>query len=124
MIQTEGRQETKAQPSQITYGTGSLEVSLALRPRAVGASLEVNGALIDRANGGLTNVPAYLLRGSRILDEAETDERGVFRMTSGLKEGLRLCLVLEDDRLVELELGHTRSGRQESWAVRPTSRSA
>ena len=124
MIQTAAKSESRARPSQVTYGSGDLQVSLALRPRAVGARLEVDGALVDRVNGGMNNVSAYLLRGSRILDEAETDERGVFRMSTGLKEGLRLCLVLEDDRMVELELGHSRSGRHESWAVRPTSRSS
>ena len=125
MIQTAATEATRNRPSQITYGSGNLQLNLALRARAVGgSSLELDGALVHRRSGGLGKVPAYLLRGSRILDEAETDERGVFRMRSGLKEGLRICLVLKDDRLVELELGHRRRGAQESWEVQPTPRSA
>ena len=124
MIPTDARRETRSGARQITYGSGDLRLSLALRPRAMGPSLEVDGALTDRCSGSLFRVPAYLLRGSRILDEAETDEHGVFRMRSGIKEGLRLCLVLEDDRMVELELGHHRNGREESWEAHPTPRSA
>lgn len=124
MIRTEMNPTSRARPSLITYGSGSLELNLALRPRAVGTSLELDGALVDRESGGLRDVPAYLLRGTRILDEAQTDERGVFHMRAGLKEGLRICLVLKDDRMVELELGHRRNGRQESWDLRPTSRSS
>lgn len=124
MIQTEAKDETRDRASHITYGCGDVELSLDLRPRAVGASVEVDGALVDRTNGGLIKVPAYLVRGNRILDEAETDERGAFRMRSGLKEGLRICLLLADDRMVELELGHRRCGRRETWEATPTSRSA
>ena len=124
MIQTAVKRDDRARTSRITYGSGNLELNLALRPRALGPSLEVDGALLDRERGGVTNVPAYLLRGSRILDETQTDERGMFHMISGLKEGLRICLVLKDDRMVELELGHHRDGRQESWDARPSSRSA
>ena len=125
MIQTAATEATRNRPSQITYGSGNLQLSLALRPRAVGGpSLELDGALVDRRNGGLGKVPAYLLRGSRILDESVTDERGVFKMRSGLKEGLRLCLVLGDDRMVELELGHQRRGARETWEFRPTGRSS
>ena len=123
MIRTEAQRETRTRASQVTYGSGNLQLSLALRPRAVGPSLEVDGSLTDRFSGSLIKVPAYLLRGSRILDEAETDENGVFRMRSGIKEGLRICLVLEDGRMVELELGHHRNGRKESWEVHPTPRS-
>ncbi len=121
MIQTEMDPTSKARSSLITYGSGSLELNLALRPRAVGPSLELAGALVDRESGGLRDVPAYLLRGSRILDEAQTDEKGVFHLRTGLKEGLRICLLLNDDRMVELELGHRRSGRQEELG-RPTHR--
>lgn len=124
MIQTEAKDETRSRVSHITYGCGDVELNLDLRPQVVGARLELDGALVDRTNGGLIKVPAYLLRGSRILDEAETDEWGAFRMRSGLKEGLRLCLILADDRMVELELGHRRRGRRETWEATPTSRSA
>lgn len=128
MIQTEARHESRgttagAAASHITYGCGDVELNLDLRPRAVGASVEVDGALVDPTNGGLIKVPAYLLRGTCILDQAETDERGTFRMRSGLKEGLRLCLILGDDRMLELELGHRRCGRRETWDATPTSRS-
>ena len=124
MIRTEASAETRTRASQVTYGSGTLQLRLALRPRAIGPSLEVDGALRDRLSGSLIKVPAYLLRGSRILAEAETDESGAFHMRTGLKEGLRICLILDDDRMVELELGHQRRGRQETWEVRPTARSA
>jgi hypothetical protein len=115
--------KSTTQSNRLTYDGGDLELSLELETRAVGPVVELAGALVDGQGGSMTEIPAYLLRGSRVLDRAETDEHGAFHMTTGLREGLRLCLMLEDDRMVELELGHQRSGRQELWVLRPTDRS-
>ena len=109
--------------SHLVYGSGPLELDLALQPRNGSGCLEVNGALLDRHNGGLGRVPAYLLSGSRIVDEAMTDRRGSFHMATRAEQELRLCLLLEDDRMLEVELARLASPKS-SWAMRPTSRSS
>lgn len=103
------------------YLSGKLRIDLALQPRAETSCLEVSGTLADEHHGCLARVPAYLVAGTEIVDEAMTDRRGSFRLATRERDHLRLCLLLADDRFVELEL---RRGQRIAWAARPSPRSS
>lgn len=103
------------------YRTGSLLLDLALQPRDDTSCLEVSGTLIDRDKRCLARVPAYLVDGTEIVDEAMTDARGSFRLATRMRDELRLCLLPGDDCFVELEL--RRAGRS-GWAALPSPRSS
>ncbi len=86
-----------------SYGGGGIELALLLPTAAGGGPPQIGGELVDRGRGHLAGVPAMLVRGGEVVDRATTDEVGCFRLTTDGAPA-RLCLLLEDERLLELEL--------------------
>ncbi len=105
---------------RFTYGGDDLELGILLRETPERKAVELIGELLDRRRGHLTGVPAFVASGETILDRRTTDELGSFCFAVEA-ERARLSLMLDDDRLIELEL-RAPAGLEKAWTVQPSRR--
>ena len=87
----------------LVYQGDNLAVDLHLQP-AGAESLDVVGQVVSGRRGPMADVPAFLLDGGRIRSQDLSTARGEFSLEGGLGGTLRLCLLMHDDRLIEIEL--------------------
>lgn len=108
---------------RLTYGAEGLELGLELQALPGSDRVSLGGELLHYERGHLAEVPAYLICGEEIVDQATTDPLGSFHLAAEVRQRLRLCLFLEDSRLIELDLDPpTASGGE--WVVKPSERSS
>lgn len=105
---------------RFTYGGDGLELGLELDPACGSEHLTISGELLHRRRGHLAGVPAFLVNGQEVVDQGTTDELGSFRLGAEASS-TRLCLFLDDDRLIELDLA-ADAELTGAWTVQPTRR--
>ncbi len=91
-------------PAGAVRGGKGIHLDLEVRPEPGTETLVLGGELLHRDHGYLADVPAFLMSGHEIVDQAMTDGLGSFRLTAQTSEALRLCLLLEGDHLIEIDV--------------------
>lgn len=78
---------------------------------------KLRGELLSRSSGPLAEVPALLLDGDAIAGYACTGTRGEFCFESRAGADPRLCLLIDFDRCIDLELDFEAraAGASEAW---------
>ncbi len=91
------------QERHLIYKGDNLAVDLHLQP--VGDnSLNVVGQVVSGQRGPIADVPAFLLLGGRIRSQDLSTSRGEFSLEGGHGDPMHLCLLLQNDELIEIEL--------------------
>lgn len=109
---------TEEADQRFTFSGAGVHLEVALLAPPGREAPRLHGELLDRKRGHLAGVPAFLMSGPEIVGQVTTDQLGSFSLRADTDRA-RLYLVLDDDRLVEVDLdglGHRRRGR----AVPPT----
>lgn len=70
----------------------------------------LRGELLSRSDGPVAEVPAFLLDGSRIAGYACTGSLGEFRLEADGAADLRLCLLLDPARCIDLPIEFSAGG--------------
>ena len=70
----------------------------------------VVGQLLNRDWGPLSDVPAYLVSGERVLSHATTGRLGEFHMECRPRGPMNLRLVVNDEELIDVELDRRQQG--------------
>ena len=87
----------------LVYLSREYAVDVHLEPGGRKAAV-LRGELISRADGPLAEVPAFLLEGDSIAGYACTGSLGEFQLETGDAPELRLCLLLDAERCIDLPL--------------------
>ena len=87
----------------------SLDVRLDFRPDS--DEIDLVGQLVGRDSMPLAEVPVFTIAGDRRLARSLTGRLGEFRLRSRRSDQVRLCLSLDDEGLVEIELDQRRMTR-------------
>lgn len=66
--------------------------------------VSLGGELLHRDTGPVSNVPALLMSGHRVVGYSLSGELGDFHMNCGEEDPLRLRMLVNDDRLIEIDL--------------------
>ena len=64
----------------------------------------LRGELLSRSDGPVAEVPAFLLDGDEVAGYACTGSLGEFRLETGRSADLRLCLLLDAERCIDLPI--------------------
>lgn len=62
------------------------------------------GEVLHQLDGPMPNVPAYLMSGRQVLAQTRSGELGDFHMTCTSATPLRLCLMVDNDQVMEVGL--------------------
>lgn len=62
------------------------------------------GEVLHQLDGPMPNVPAYLMSGRQVLAQTRSGELGDFHMTCSSATPLRLCLLVDNDQVMEIGL--------------------
>lgn len=95
---------------RLVYMSRDYAVDVCLEPRP-DASDVLRGELLSRAGGPVPEVPAFLLEGEEIAGYARTGELGEFQLETHGAADLRLCLLLDTDRCIDLPIDLAPAGR-------------
>lgn len=87
----------------LVYMSREYAVDVHLEPRESDCSV-LRGELLSRTDGPLPEVPAFLLDGNEIAGYACTGSLGEFRLEADGAVDLRLCLLLDAERCIDLPL--------------------
>lgn len=71
----------------------------------------LRGELLSRSDGPLAEIPTFLLDGEEIAGYACTGPAGEFRLDAGSAAELRLCLLLDAERCIDLPIETRSPGR-------------
>lgn len=78
-------------------------VDVSLEPRADASDI-LRGEFLSRSNGPIAKVPAFLLEGDKIAGYDRTGSLGEFQLETHDSTELRLCLLLDTDRCIDLPI--------------------
>ncbi len=87
----------------LVYMSREYAVDLQLLPQEHEPDV-LRGELLSRGNGPVAEVPAFLLAGDQITGYDRTGPRGEFRLETGGSVDLRLCLLLDAERCIDLPI--------------------
>ncbi len=104
---------------RFTFSGAGLQLEIALQAAPDGEALCLHGELVHRKRGHLAGVPAFLVGRGEIVGQSTTNEVGCFAMEADSDQE-RLFLVLEDDRLIEIDLDVV-GDLEHARTVQPTS---
>lgn len=88
----------------LVYESAEHKLDLDLRASQDGAALEVQGQIFDNDSRPVAEIPAFLSEGGRICSYAASGGMGDFHLVGSSEGAMRLGLVLESERLIDLEL--------------------
>ena len=78
-------------------------VDVRFEPRERSGSI-LTGELLSRSDGPLAEVPTFLLDGNQIAGYDCTGSLGEFRIEAATDADLRLCLLLDAERCIDLPI--------------------
>ena len=72
--------------------------------------LHLDGEILSRQSGPLADVRAFLLSRDQVLSQTVSGRLGEFDLRAGYREALRLSVVIDDERCLEVELDPPQPG--------------
>lgn len=103
-----GTRDAQAHDRQMVFTAGSYRVDLRIEPEAdfqsavlVGQLMKTDGELVP-----LVDIPVLARKAGRVVGHAKSGPFGEFQAAGLPASGVDLCLLLEDDVCLEIELGN------------------
>lgn len=103
---TAGVRSTATAARQMLYGIGTYRIDLHMEPQMDSDKVSVVGQILNSADPGKTGaqVTVSLLRGSKVVAQAQTNTLGEFRLECSLEGQLQLLLALPREREARIPL--------------------
>lgn len=101
---TSGVRDAGTQARHLVYESGDLTVDLQVEPETDSRAVRMVGQVCDSSANPLAEVPAFLHQGGRVSSQDVTGPMGNFNLRTSTTGASRLCFVVGDEELVEMEL--------------------